>query len=93
MLNKEERRVVGHIVGRRRGWFDTIFEYGVYVAPSLAFAIYGIWREDVIAIGLAYGALLGVVVLYLSYARRSSRLLQSALQKYEEAVKALSTHE
>jgi len=93
MLTTEEKRVVRQFLVQKRSRLDAVFEYGIYVAPSLAFALYGIWRVDLIAVLVAYGALLSVVVLYLSRARRWSQPLKSAVRKYEQAVNALTPGE
>jgi len=93
MLTTEEKRVVRQFLVQKRSRLDAVFEYGICIAPSLAFAIYGIWRADLIAILVAYGALLTVVVLYLSKARRWSEPLKTAVRKYEETVNALAPRE
>ncbi len=89
MLSDDEKRTVAHFLGRRRRTFDSVVEFGVFILPTLAFAGYGLFRHDFLAVLIAYAVLLTLVILYLGYARRSSELLRSALEKYEAGAGAL----
>jgi|GEM_PF-3928473 len=89
MLDEDERRVVSHFLGRRRRTFDSVVEFGVFILPTLAFAGYGLFRHDLLAVLIAYAVLLTLVILYLGYTKRASDLLRSALEKYEAGAGAL----
>lgn len=90
MLTKEEREAVARMLADDTGWRGTLFEYGVYILPTLLFAGYGMMKQDWIAALVAYVSLLLVAVMYLSYGKSFSTPLRSALRKYEESVGALS---
>jgi hypothetical protein len=92
-LNDEEKAVIWRILQESPKKLSAVFDYGVYVLPTLLFAGYGIWKMEFAAMLVAYVALLIVVVLYLSYSHRSAGHLRNALKKYEAEVGALKQNE
>lgn len=85
MLNDDEKQAVAQLIGTKPKLAVTVLEYSIYILPTLTFAIYGLWKQDYLAVLVAYGALLLLAISYLSYANSYSKLLQSALRKYEDA--------
>ena len=89
LLNKDEKEAVIRTMNQKPGLLATFLENSVYIIPSLAMALYGLFKGDFLASLVAYGVLLGIVVFYLVYSEKYSKTLRSALEKYEEEVKAL----
>jgi hypothetical protein len=85
----EEKAVIWKVLKKSPGKFGAVFDYGVYVLPTILFSGYGLWKSDFAAMVVAYLALLIVVVLYLSHSHKTSESLRTALQKYENKVNAL----
>ncbi len=85
-FTKDERSLIAWYLYRGARRPHVVFEYGVYVLPSVLFAGYGLWASDLIAVFVAYLALLAVVLFYLSYQRSYARLFYSVLEKYEARV-------
>jgi hypothetical protein len=89
-LTDEEKHLVSSVLRNPPGRKEAIFEYGVYLAPSVLFAAYGLWRHDFVAEFVAFCGLLIAVLVYLSYTRHSSKVYYSLLRKYEEETGALT---
>lgn len=80
----EERTLIAYLA-RQQG---SPHEWGFYLAilvPILAFAGYGVLRQDVIALGIAFLALLGLLAWYMRAGGQSSALLASICRKLEQA--------
>lgn len=82
-LTEEEKRYISRYLNNRSNARDTVFIYGAYMLPSLLFAIYALFKQDFLAALVAYIALFVVVVLYLSYVRKSSDVFRPILAKLE----------
>lgn len=89
MLTAEEKKAVmrylAHDESRSRFWWDMF----PYLAPPAAFAVYGVWRGELAAVALAFSVLFLSALWYLAQQIGASIQLQSAVRKYETAVKAL----
>ena len=62
--------------------------WGFYFAtltPIFAFAGYGLLRQDLVALGMAFFALFGFLLWHLSASRRYAPLLTSICRKLEHA--------
>lgn len=89
MFTDDEKNLVFQIIQQKNHTKSFLFDYAVYVMPSILFAGYGLWREDFAAILVAYVVLLLMVIIYLNHAHSYSKSLRSALIKYEEKLKVL----
>jgi len=87
-LTDDEKRYISAFLQHRSQTADFVFHYGAYILPSLLFAMYALWNGDFVAALVAYAALLVVVLLYLSQAKRSSDIFRSILEKCEVAPSA-----
>jgi hypothetical protein len=92
-LTREEQRAITRYLTDPRGRIDTFFDYGIYFVPSLLFGLYGMWREDFIAVAVGYVVLFGLVAYLISYNRQSAPLLRSAVQKLVENCAAIGNAE
>ena len=88
-LTREEKATLARYLAPPRSTMDTITSYGVYIAPSLAFALYGISKGDFAAVAVAYFVLLVVCVLYVSYQHGESPAFRSALNKLLDRLEQL----
>jgi len=84
-----ERRLIAMFIHRAPSRFDTVFQYGAYVLPSVLFAGYALTTASCVALLLAYVSLLIVVVLYLTYSGAMQQTLHATILKYESRVRAL----
>ena len=84
-----ERRFIAMYLHRAPSRFDTVFNYGAYVLPSVLFAGYAFGTASCVALLLAYVSLLIVVVLYLTYSGSMQQTMHTTLVKYESRVRAL----
>ena len=80
----DEKAAVAYLLHRKPTKKETIYDYAIYVVPSLVFAVHSLWSHDFFAALVAYGSLLFVVIWYLSHSGKVSGPLHSALQKYEK---------
>jgi hypothetical protein len=87
-LTEEEKKAVLSAIRRKINTNEVAFMYATYILPSLLFTIYAIFKKDYIAALVAYGALLIPAIWYLSYSFGSSKHLYSAIEKYENCMKA-----
>lgn len=83
VLTDGEKRLLGRVLHTPPRKYDSLFDYGFYISPSVLFAVYGLWNEDFVAVLVAYTALLLAAVFYLSYMRDYYKLMHSILTKYE----------
>ncbi|MFO1351747.1 MAG: hypothetical protein U1F68_14185 [Gammaproteobacteria bacterium] len=88
-FSADEKRLIARILHHQPMRGQALFDYGVYILPSALFAAYGLVKRDFVAVLVAYAALLIMALLYLGYVRSGSRVLHSALRKYEAQVGAL----
>ncbi|MGB0132467.1 hypothetical protein [Dokdonella sp.] len=61
--------------------------WGFYLAalvPIFAFGGYGLLRQDLVALGMAFFAQLGFLLWHVSASRRYSRILASICRKLED---------
>lgn len=93
LLTDEEKAIIWRILKTKPGKLGAMFDYGVYVLPTILFSGYGLWKNDFMAMVVAYLALLIIVILYLSYSHKTSDSLRTALEKYESKVNALRENE
>lgn len=88
-FTKEERALIArYLISAPRG--NSLFDYGVYILPSVLFGAYGLWVHDLIALFIGYLALFIVVVLYLNQQQRHQKLFYSVMEKYEARVRAVA---
>ena len=80
-FTQDERGMLAFFARRERSWLDALFSYGVYIVPSLIFAVYGVVKGDFLAETVAYGALLLTVIAALGYQRQQWAVLRSAARK------------
>ncbi len=81
-LTPEERSTITRYLARQpRGRLDYVSSYAVYFVPSILFALYGVWKNDLIAVTFAYAVLLIAVAYIIGYQTRSSGLFYSAIKK------------
>ncbi len=88
-LSDEEKNAVSAYLDSRESTGSLLGYYCALIGPTLAFFAYGLYRADVVAVGIAYWALLAVAVWYLRYSHRTTRHLIQALRKYESETGAL----
>lgn len=88
-LTPEEQAVVWRVLRHPSRRLAAVFDYGVYILPTLLFAAYGTWKLEFAAMLVAYASLLIVALLYLSYSHAAAQTLRTALEKYEAEVGAL----
>ena len=93
MLTRDEKDAISRYLAMdlRANRFWWIF--APYLVPPLVFAGYGLWKMEFLAMAVAFGVLLFLALWYLAYQRKSSPHIQSAVRKYEEAVRALERPE
>ncbi|MFV0367835.1 MAG: hypothetical protein ACK5KM_05200 [Hyphomicrobiaceae bacterium] len=89
MLTKEEKRIVAYYLATRVTLISSLLQFVPFLLPPIAFAAYGIWKQDILAITFAFAVLLVFAVWYLVSQYLSASHLLSALRKYEDAVRAL----
>ena len=78
----EKRLLVRRKIADNRdqwGWFFVL-------APFAAFALYGLYRKDVVAVFIAWAGTTGVLCWWWLSAVRSSAVLSSILKKYDESI-------
>ena len=66
---------------------SSLHRWGFYLAalvPIFAFGGYGIVRQDLVALGMAFFGLFGFFIWYVSASRRYSRSLASICRKIEQ---------
>ena len=89
MLTRNEKDAITRYLAMdqspRKFWWD----FSPYLVPPLAFAAYGLWKMEFLAMAVAFGVLLFLALWYLSYQANVSAHIRSAVRKYEEAVRAL----
>jgi hypothetical protein len=84
-LTPEERSTITRYLARPpRGRFDYFVAYAIYLIPSFVFAIYGIWKNDFIAVAVAYLVLLIAILYIIGYQTRSSGLFYAAIKKLSD---------
>lgn len=86
--NEERELIARYLISAPRA--SVLFDYGVYVLPSVFFGVYGLWAQDLIALFIGYLSLLIVVVLYLNHQQRHQKLFYSVMEKYEARVRAIA---
>lgn len=92
-LTEDEKKAVLSAIRRKINTNEVVFMYATYILPSLLFTIYALLKRDYVAALVAYSALLIPAVWYLLYAFGSSKHLYSAIEKYENCVKAIKMNE
>ncbi len=65
--------------------------YGVYLLPMIVFAGYGVFQRDVVAIAVAFGALLVFILWSLYGGVQSITHLRGVFTKYEAYIGHLET--
>lgn len=83
-FSPDEQALIAHLARPE----SALQQWGFYVAtlvPIAAFAGYGLVRGDMIALGMAFFALLGFLLWYLSASHRSGRILGSVCRKLMDA--------
>ena len=81
-LTPEEHSTIARYLAKPpRGLFDYLFASVTYLIPSILFAIYGMWKADLIAVGFAYLVLLIAMIYILAYQSRSAPVFHSAIGK------------
>jgi hypothetical protein len=80
----EELRVLRRAGQRatRDGWGTA-----VVLLPFAAFAAYGLWRLDAIAVFIAWAGTFGWLLWWIVASARSGATLARVLEKYDEAVR------
>lgn len=82
----EERALVHRYLNSRLTSSDTRRLHAAFILPSVLFCLYALYNRDFIAAFIAYIALLGVALVYLSQSSRNVPILRSVLEKYEAKV-------
>jgi hypothetical protein len=85
----EEKYIITSYLHKPPGGVWIIFQRSVYVIPSLIFAIYGVFKWDLMAILVAYIALLLYIIWDLGASERAAKSFHSVIRKYETHVEAL----
>jgi hypothetical protein len=88
-FTKDERQEIFQIIRSENSKLMASFTYVTYILPSLLFALYGTWKQDFLAVLVAYIALITVAVMYLQYSFDLGKHLRPAIKKYEDEVGAL----
>ena len=88
-LTKAEKAVVAQFLAAEGSLRKFWWEISPFLMPPIAFASYGLWKHELVAIALAFVVLLFLVLWYLTVQFRSWTHFHSALRKYEDAVRAL----
>jgi hypothetical protein len=81
-LTPEEHSTITRYLARPpRSRLDYFFSYATYLVPSFLFALYGVWKNDFVAVAFAYLTLLIAIVYIIGYQTRSSGVFYSAIKK------------
>jgi len=88
-FTEEEKYLITSYLCKPPGGIWIIFQRSVYVIPSLIFAIYGFVKWDLMAILVAYIALLLYIIWDLGASERAAKRFHSIVRKYETNVEAL----
>jgi hypothetical protein len=83
-LTREEKLTLTRYLTEPRRRIDTFFAYAIYFVPSLLFGLYGMLETDFLAVAVGYVVLFGLVLYLISYQRRATPLLRSAVGKLVE---------
>lgn len=88
-LTERERYVVARILSAHASGVGWVVGWVAYLLPTALFAVYGVWRRDLVAVVVAYLVLFAISVLYLAGAKGTLGAVCGALRKYEAALDAL----
>lgn len=83
----DERSLISYLAQQE----SALHRWGFYLAalgPIFAFGGYGLLRQDLVALGMAFFALLGFLIWHVSASRRYSHLLESICRKLEQSCDA-----
>ncbi|HRY07531.1 MAG TPA: hypothetical protein P5114_10445 [Hyphomicrobiaceae bacterium] len=89
MLTKDEKKVVAYYLAWRENPGRFWWNMAPFLIPPVAFAAYGLWKRDLMAMALAFAVLAFFALWYVVTQNRMSQHFYSALRKYEDAVRAL----
>lgn len=89
MLTRDEKDAISRYLAIDQRPSRFWWHVSPYLVPPLAFAAYGFWKMEFLAMSVAFGVLLFLCLWYLSYQANVSAHIHSAVRKYEEAVRAL----
>ena len=81
LTSKERSTIERYLARPPRGRLDYFSSFAVYIVPSFLFALYGLWKSDFVAVGMAYLVLLIAIAYIIAYQSRSSGLFYSAINK------------
>ena len=84
-FTEKEKQIINRILLRPPGKMQILYDYGIYLLPSIVFVIYGIWNKDLIAVVVSYGVLAIIVIIYLSYTREDGKHLYSVIKKRRQS--------
>ncbi len=83
-LNPEEKALLHRFVRGPGDELSSAVFYCAVLAPPIAFAIYGLIRRDPVALFVAFGSLLCLVVWRVWTEHSSSRCFNSLMKKISE---------
>jgi hypothetical protein len=85
-FTKEEKVLIHQYAKRGDRHWEALSFYAVILLPLLAFAIFGLVRQDVIAMSIAFFGLFLSALWYIFSQGRPSNLFCSICKKLEEAI-------
>jgi hypothetical protein len=85
---EEHSTITRYLAKPPRGRLDYLFASVTYLIPSFLFAVYGIWKNDLVAVGFAYLVLLIAILYIIGYQSRSASVFHSAIGKLVKAASA-----
>ncbi len=83
-FSKEEQYLIQQYAKKGDRRWEALSFYAVILLPLLAFAVYGLVRQDIIAMSFAFFGLFLPVLWYIFTQAQYSKLLHSICKKLEE---------
>ncbi len=83
-FTSDERSLISYFAQQE----SSLHRWGFYAAgliPIFAFGGYGLMRQDIVALGMAFFALFGFLLWHISASRRYGNLLASICRKLEHS--------
>jgi len=92
-FSNEERYLISYFARKSPGKLDRLSWYAAFLVPFILFAVYGLYRQDAIALAVAFFGLLIYQAWRISAELKSSRLICSICKKLENLSMQTESHQ